>query len=264
MNHHWHNSVRNINSAMNVQNIEELSEALGALTHYIQDLANPSHVLPIYHDPSNKDGFDEYPLPIIASLGTELCEEVDRAYASLLAEPEETLSTNTLGRIDQQVANLTLNNLKSGYSGVIGKDKFDGTWEDFWYPCDANECNEDQCKDKEKTAYKRARRAFCEYDNSYLGNNFGRSPIVASPKKCGQMEGIKSCNEKAHCVVNIHHSEYDHFAKEQTTLAMTYTLVALRIVSDILIKCPVEEKELSKKSVSLYCQKNSAMPARTR
>lgn len=42
--------------------ISDKSRSTGALIHFIQDVTNPSHVVPVYHGPGRKDLYDYYPI----------------------------------------------------------------------------------------------------------------------------------------------------------------------------------------------------------
>jgi hypothetical protein len=45
-----------------IQQKKEISNIAGALAHYIQDVTNPAHIVPIYHGPGRLDSFDYYTL----------------------------------------------------------------------------------------------------------------------------------------------------------------------------------------------------------
>lgn len=189
---------------------KQLSEAIGSYIHYIQDLANPAHIAPIYHDPRTKDKFDEWTAPIYSIFHGDFCSDTDEKYRSILAHEEykgdladnldlilDVIFSETKGALDQSFA--------ASASGAPTTLK----WSSFWNLCEENR--------------------FCEYEESLLENNFGKAVIWISPSKPNRPG---SCISGDSCEVKISFSEYHKFATQQARIAAIYSLVAARLVAD--------------------------------
>lgn len=79
-----------------LENSEEQSSELGPLTgaiaHYIQDVTNPAHVVPVYHGPGVKDKFDSFPIleTDIRNAFSEHCSSLKEDQFSVLETLEES------------------------------------------------------------------------------------------------------------------------------------------------------------------------------
>jgi len=101
-----------------VEDNKELLESTGVVMHFIQDMAVPAHVAPIYHVTWSKDPFDGYSPSIKPklSISPQECRNYLDKTSSPIALLEE-LAQNTLSKVHAHI-NKTL------------------SWEDYWniYP----------------------------------------------------------------------------------------------------------------------------------
>ncbi|MCK7596556.1 hypothetical protein M0G74_04630 [Microbulbifer sp. CAU 1566] len=204
------NAKEKIKRAIHARNPEMLSDGLGDFSHYIQDMANPSHIAPHFHGGSKKDQFDIYPLPIEPALTLELCNAVEAKYLELYQGNYPAVDVDDLDRLIEKTARSTLLQIQKTYSAHINGKKAVRPWTDFWLKSKNGE--------------------FREYTESVLGNRFGKPRISANTHalndKC-------LCQLDYPCLFEIQAKDYEEFAITQSNLAMTNTLVALRLLSDI-------------------------------
>ena len=200
---------KKIQKGIRKSNKRLISKAVGAYAHYIQDNANPAHISPIYHDPFQKDLFDGWELPIYSIFDEDFCEDVNTGYATLLEKSAGKPRLKLLRKIYEDVFHETNSIFDSALSAKANGDHITLKWKDFWDNCDGDD--------------------FCNYEDSLLGNNFGKREITVIPKKI--LEG-SSCQTGAKCVIEIGFDQYHHFAQQQARLAALNTMLALHLVSD--------------------------------
>lgn len=138
--------------------IEKLT-LLGGYAHFIEDMANPAHVLPAFHMVGIKDGIDDFPssyygksIETIQFDQSHMCKRLkdfDRALKSNQAEQ------NIMDKILHEAANTTKRFLKTK---IPHCDQF--SWADFYmYPAD-NEFWGDFYKNPVKTVHRHKDKQF--------------------------------------------------------------------------------------------------------
>lgn len=123
---HW---VKQLGIAKKAAHNDEFCDALGRILHHVQDMSTPSHVVPVYHDLSVKDSYEDW-----------LHERRNALLAGIIFSSSEIESlinsaTTDYYKIYGDAATSTLELLACEFSlicnGVNIKNKWSLFWESF-------------------------------------------------------------------------------------------------------------------------------------
>ncbi|MEC9281864.1 MAG: hypothetical protein VX642_04080 [Bdellovibrionota bacterium] len=182
----------------------EFSALTGAIAHYIQDVSNPSHVIPVYHGPGLKDEFDSYPILAdkIRSTFSENCSSLETNPQNIFEILEQT-AKNSLNAIEEK----TLVFLKDG------KQHESSFKEAFWYRA-ADDDN-----------------FFGKYGS--LGNNYGKSEFSFPIWRRNQKVGPKKTIKRKSYDYKINAEVFKEFSQQQQTKAVLSTAKMILIMNEV-------------------------------
>jgi hypothetical protein len=168
---------------------EKYYYSVGELVHHMQDVTNPSHVVPVYHGPGKRDIFDEQCIRCL--LPHKLT--VKRAAVLEHAFPEKLLN---------ELAETTLTNLEKPF--VIKKTTHGKTvnktitWEDYW-------------KD----------------DNNGWWGSYGQPEQKCLHRLAGKDHYLQTHIHNGCTHYDIPYKNYENFTRQQVKLAVNYTALMI-------------------------------------
>lgn len=192
------------------QKIKQAYESLGRITHYLQDVTSPAHVMPIYHWSGQKDAFDSYPFDTAAA-ATYFDANKHKVCAAVASSPQ-----NTLFPVLKETAQHTIEAAHNAPLKIANGTTDKATWGLFWK-------EDETCRRSVKPKFK---------DYGPFDNSFGDTTIVDrcdlgdKPSPYTQYCGGHECR--------IDQAVYQEFAAARHRDAIMASLKALYYVNSKL------------------------------